>query len=383
MIPLSAEIVHIVASDTPPARLYALRALAARRDLARAQRVVCAGHALDALDAVVRVDCMPFRMAGGLLAGRSLSRVLGEPGRTVLHVWSVQALRWIEADWHGLSDAEAAPPPRLLLDADATTPRSAISAARGGALESAIHFACPTLVARQRLLEIGVAPRQCAVIRDRVEFGALTSADRAAVRSRLRLAESDLALLVLPPLARDAGSFRAAWAGLLLHHVDRRVVVVACGGGRELRRMSSLAENGRLAHAARFLHADLPIAELLAAADACVFTPERDVDVSGVGWAMAAGKPIVASAVRCTTELLVHGENALLAHPSDPRDTSRRLLEWSDDPQRLWPLAQTARSQAFRLFGARRHAEEYRQAYDNLLNHRPVGEAIADPALTA
>lgn len=384
MTPIDAEILHIVARDTPSERLETLLALRARRDLARRQRVVQFGSAPQLAPKLRDMQRLLTPVGFGWLAGRSLGRLLPRDGRAILHVWSGRALGWCLAQLQAALRTDrnpVAPAPTVVVDAEVTLDLRRLSAALTCASAVPVHAICPTLVARQRAIAAGVAPQRLTVIRDSVEFAALRPEQRRRIRSELALGEGESAVLMLAPLRRGTGGLYGVWATLLLHQLRPTVRLVVPGGGREVQRLAYLVRTARHGHMARYPGTRWSLCELLIATDLAVYVPAGQAPVSTLAWAMAAARPIVASAVPATTELLVHGQNAWLARPNDPRDICRRLLEALESPEQSWRQAEQARTQAFGLFSRQRMLEQYRTAYANALAGRPLDTDIVDPAL--
>jgi glycosyltransferase involved in cell wall biosynthesis len=254
----------------------------------------------------------------------------------------------------------------------ATGSSSACCATRAGWLRSA--------TARRRLIEAGVSPEDCVVIRDSVDFGALQRARETARRSRLDLHPDDHVWLALPPAEPNTGGYLAAWSAMLLDKLVAGTRLVISSQGRDAGRLRRLVEVCRHTHVVRFAAADAALPELLALCDAVVFLPESDAPATNLAWAMASGRPIVASAVPAVSEFLAHGQNAWLVRPGDPKDTTRRLLQALERPADSHRQAELARSQAFKVFGRQRMVEQYQRLYENLAAGRALDAGLVDAA---
>jgi len=336
---------------------------------------------------VVRVRA-PFDLAS--LGARTLSRALDNlgddiRGPLVLHVWSPTALAWCiplatAAERRGGGDE---PQRRCYLLAEIDGAGGAEPFARryrSRPAESRLAFVCPTAIVRRRLLENGVAADDCAVIREFVDFAAINEARSKNVRAQLGLDASDTVVAALPPVVSGSGSFNVAWATLLLSKMHPAVRLVVPGVGPEADRVQRLVDSIRHREVARFVPR-LSLPALLAAADLTVYLPEGDTPVTGLIWAMAAARPIVATAVPAVAELLAHGHNAWLCKPNSPKDAARRMLQALERPEESRQQAELARSQVFQVFGRQRMIEQYDQAYANLATGRDVGAGICDSAM--
>ena len=337
---------------------------------------------------VVRVRA-PFDLAS--LGARTLSRALDNLNDDVhrpfvLHVWSATALAWClplaaAAERRGRRDQ----PQRrccLLVEMDGASDAEPFARRyRSRPAESRLAFTCPTAIVRRRLLENGVATEDCAVIREFVDFAALNEARNRNVRAELGLdASSDTVVAALPPVVGGSGTFTVAWAALLLSKIHPGVRLLVPGVGPEADRVQHLIDSIRHRHVVRFAPR-LSLPELLAAADLTAYLPDGDAPVTGLVWAMAAARPIVATAVPAVAELLAHGHNAWLCKPNSPKDAARRMLQALERPDESQRQAELARSQVFQVFGRQRMIEQYDQAYANLVAGRDVGAGIRDSAM--
>ncbi len=384
MLESRAVVVHVIGADTPLARLEQLAVLRARLGQVVPQRVVhygrwLEGPVLPSPDALVT----PRPGLGWFVRPRAIPGLDGF-GRVIFHVWSPAAMSW------ALMFAETmeggAGPALVAVAADVDLSSSPARLARWYAAcegRNPPRFVCPSGLARRRLIECGVPAEECVVIRDSVDFGALQRARETARRSRFGLGSDDRVLLALPPAEPGMGGYLAAWSAMLLDKLIERVRLLISRHGREAGRLSRLVEACRHGHVARFAPADTPLPELLALCDLVVFLPESDAPATNLSWAMASGRPIVASAVPAVSEFLAHGHNAWLARPGDPKDTTRRLVQALERPADSATQANLARSQAFKVFSRQRMVEQYHKLYENLAVGRPLAEGIVDAAVAS
>jgi len=384
MPPTELNLIHVVARDTPPTRWDTLRAIRAHSGIRR-QHVVQVGSGDLTGRGVVLDSRIATPLGVGWLAARTARRVIPRAGGTIIHVWSRAALEWAAP---GLGVGRRATPDardvRIAMAVE--LPADFTRLVRGYSplwARRALHFICPTGTARQRLVEAGVAADACVVVRDAVDYARLGAARAVDLRRTLRLSGADTAVLILPPVSRASGSVTAAWAAMLLGVARADVRLVAPGNGRESRRVAELVASCGMSGKLRVAPPELGLVELLAGADLTAFLPEGDAPLNGVLAALAAGKPIVASAVPAVTELLVHGRNAWLCRPGSPRDAARRMLQVLDDPQRAAAQASAARTQVFRAVSRQRMLERYRRVYENLLADRLPGFGLDDDVMFA
>lgn len=367
------RIVHLLAADMPASKLPVLSALLSKLNERHRHTVVqvgagdCAklpGHA--ARHRIRAAFDIPW-----LAAGR-VDRFVRQCGADVGHIWSSAALSWCAA----LIGKRP-----LLIESE--SPRDSARIARWTAptTGAARGLACPTALTMRRMVEHGVDAKHCAVIRDYVDFSAINKSRSADVRGALRLDDSHRVVLLLPPVTRRGGHTTAMWATLLVHVVRDDVRLLIPGRSREALRLKRLAGSvGRMA-VTRFPGDRYELPELLAASDVALYLPPEDAPVGALVWAMASGRPILASATYAVAEMLADQHNAWLCRPDDPKAAAKKLLRVIESPADSRELIDRARSQAYEIFGRQRMVTQYARAYDNLIAGVPVGEGIVDSAV--
>jgi glycosyltransferase involved in cell wall biosynthesis len=155
--------------------------------------------------------------------------------------------------------------------------------------------------------------------------------------------------------------------GVLIHaarEVDAEFVI--CGDGRQLEMMRALAHRLGVEQRVRFkgwLDPDALAQEL---ADASVVVmPSRWPEPFGlVGIeALAAGRPVVASATGGILDWLQDGVNGLSVRPGDARDLARALNELLGDPERQRIMGAAGREMVAARFSPERHLAELLESY--------------------
>ena len=121
--------------------------------------------------------------------------------------------------------------------------------------------------------------------------------------------------------------------------------------------------------------------DLVATADALVVAALDDVSTTSIAWAMAAGVPIVASAVYAVAELIAHKHNGLLIKPESSQPMAVRIAAALSKIDLMAQETQRARSQAYEVFSVRRFADQHVQLYENLTAGAPPSTNITDSAI--
>src|SRR5262245_12646103 len=86
--------------------------------------------------------------------------------------------------------------------------------------------------------------------------------------------------------------------------------------------------------------------------------------------AMAAGAPVVATAVGGTTELIMDGATGFLVPPADADALARRILDALRNPEWSAQMAAQGRWRALSQFGMRRMVESVERLYDEMKEER-------------
>lgn len=177
-----------------------------------------------------------------------------------------------------------------------------------------------------------VAPEQTLVWHNAVppRF-AYSPESRAARRQRLGLAAGQLVVGIETPLTTDQG------LGGLLEAIQfvlaRRpgVTILLWGTGTDMARMLAHAERLGLGSRLRVMPPPDDLQETLALLDCFVLPTVSEGSSFSLLEALAAGLPMVATAVGGTMELLTHEETGLLVPSREPQALAQALLRVLDD----------------------------------------------------
>ena len=121
-----------------------------------------------------------------------------------------------------------------------------------------------------------------------------------------------------------------------------------------------------------FLGIRADVADILRASDAFVLSSRWEGNPMSVMEAMAAGLPVVSTAVGGVPELVREGETGLLVPSEDAGALARALQALVDDPVRRQAMGAAARQHAIAHFDIRHTVRGYEQLYESLLRKRKL-----------
>ncbi|MBL8859786.1 MAG: glycosyltransferase family 4 protein [Planctomycetes bacterium] len=171
---------------------------------------------------------------------------------------------------------------------------------------------------RDNLIAGGVDPRKIELVPSTIDPARVVAhKGRAATRAELGAADDEILFVALASLVARKGLDVLIDACAVL---AQRQVAFACriaGSGEELERLQTRVAERRLATHVKFLGRRDDVGDLLAACDAFVLPARREgLGVSALE-AMAAARPVVASAVGGLADAVVANETGLLVPPDD------------------------------------------------------------------
>ena len=161
-------------------------------------------------------------------------------------------------------------------------------------------------------------------------------------------------------LLRAAGTMLAGGNG-------RRPQIVIVGDGPLREKLQAQAQSLGVADSVRFVGTVADVRPSLAAMDVFVLPSHAEGMSNALMEAMAAARPVVATAVGGNTEVVVDGKTGVLIPPADPAAIADAIAALLRDPDRAAGLGAAAREFVTRRFGARARVAELEQLYEERL----------------
>jgi glycosyltransferase involved in cell wall biosynthesis len=160
----------------------------------------------------------------------------------------------------------------------------------------------------------------------------------------------------------------AAAAALAPRHPHLRCSIV--GAGSRLRELQALARARGVERVVQFCGHREDVPALLAAADLFVLPSRSEACPNGAIEAMAAGLPVVASAVGGLRDLVDHGRTGLLVPPCNPEALASAVEALIADPVRAHRLGAAARAEVEARYSFDRMVRAFEDLYEHELRAR-------------
>lgn len=171
------------------------------------------------------------------------------------------------------------------------------------------------------------------------------SPECAALRAQLGIPQDELLLLCLAELNKNKNQQQLLEA---IHLVQDEIPLhcLLVGSGPERERLQRLAERLGIADRVHLLGYRRDVATLMAASDLCVLVSKREGLPRAIMEAMAAAKPVVATDVRGSRELVRDGVNGYLVPVGDHQALAAALTTLSRDESLRRRMGQRSRQLA-------------------------------------
>jgi glycosyltransferase involved in cell wall biosynthesis len=229
-----------------------------------------------------------------------------------------------------------------------------------------VHVVCPTAFLRDTFVASGAKAEFCKVIYPAVDPSRFDGST-ADIRSKLGLADGDIAVLAPGESVRVAAHRESLWAVAILHVLDPRWRMLVWGRGpmvESLRRMARTSElpnvlvcaEDRLTDSRRFEQVAL-------SADAAIISSRGGSPILPVAICMAGRVPIVAADTAEIREILRDEKTGVLESSFNPRRLAQRLLALQKDLSLRGDIISAAQASALKQFSPLIFTEEWRGIY--------------------
>lgn len=193
-------------------------------------------------------------------------------------------------------------------------------------------------------------------------------ASRMAWRMEHGLSDKDVAFVCVARLEqqKNHAMLLEAFARGLIAEPRAHLLVVGDGGCRQS--LELRARELKLEGKVRFLGQRADVPQILGAADIFVLASQNEGNPLALMEAMAAGLPVVATAVGGVPELIADEKSGLLVMPGDCDGFALAMLRLFLNAEMRRTVAVCAAEQAFQAFSASRMAQVYMELYERIVN---------------
>lgn len=317
-----------------------------------------------------------FRRLGGFTptVAPSVQGFLRRASVDCVYAWGLQA---------ALAARAASNRPLVIPWFDPEIPARDIKLLRSLSRPKEFAVACAAESVRRTLIESGVPPSTCVVIRPAVDFALIRRCQDGELRRRLRIAPDAFVVTMPEPRGLRDRAVETYWAVLLLSSFGENARLLVAGRSRALRRICRLDRTGLEIRVAVTPPPDIPFEQLVAVSDALVVTPEATTSTTAIAWAMASGSAVIASAVYSVAELIANKVNGLLFNPRTATHLAGAVGRLLMDRDSQSKVREVARGHAYEVFSLRRYVDQHDRLRRNLATGREPSEGIVDSAVVA
>jgi glycosyltransferase involved in cell wall biosynthesis len=232
---------------------------------------------------------------------------------------------------------------------------------------------------RQVALNLGIAPAEkiMAIPNGVLTRRAQAQLPRAEIRARLGV-QDEFVILSTGRLAEQKGLEYLLKAIPLVSSPGTPFKVLLAGDGPLSDQLRALAARLRVGARVEFLGFRNDIGDLLTAADLVVLPSLWEGLSISLLEAMAAGKPVITTAIGSNCEVTSDGRAAVLVPPKDPVSLARAIESLIADDVRRHELGRRAEQEQVRRYGMDRMLNSYLAEYESLLI-RKTGSTAPGP----
>lgn len=307
----------------------------------------------------VRTVVVPRVAAAGRVAGViGLARAIRAERPAIVHAH----LSWPLACKHGTLAARLARVPAIVGTAQLYVRPDRPWQARLQLAPLQRIIAVSREVATRYAVELRVPARRLAVVHNGIQVPAVVPSRDPARRAEMLAGGPDYLVFTPARLHQQKGH------GFLLEAAARvpDATFVLAGDGPLRAELEAQARSLGIADRCRFLGQRSDVPELMAAADLFVLPSLYEGLPVSVLEAMAAARPVVATAIGGTDEAITHEATGLLVPPRDPESLAAAIRRLQADPRLAASLAVAGRERVEREFSVAATARGVTRIYEEL-----------------
>ena len=218
------------------------------------------------------------------------------------------------------------------------------------------------------LAQVGLDPAKVRVVTNGVDIAAIEAARPGPlVRRELGLPEASPVIGLVGRLDHWGKGHKELFEAMARLRPEYPLHALIVGGGRRIDEVQALAASLGLAGQVHFLGPRRDVPDLLNAMDIFVLPSHSEGVSLALLEAMAAGLPVIATAVGGLPELVTDGKTGLLIPPRDADALARALNRLLSDPALAKQLGTNARAHVREHFSLDRLRREINEIYAELV----------------
>jgi glycosyltransferase involved in cell wall biosynthesis len=145
------------------------------------------------------------------------------------------------------------------------------------------------------------------------------------------------------------------------------VAFLLAGEGELMGSLQTLAKELGIGERTFFLGRCAEVSHLLRISDVCVLSSKAEGFSNSILEYMAAGKPVVATAVGGAPEVIIEGETGYIVPPDDERAMADRIISLLNDPKRASAMGLKGRAIVEQKFSCDAQLKRTEALYEQLL----------------
>jgi len=226
----------------------------------------------------------------------------------------------------------------------------------------------------------GIAPERIIVIRNGLDLAKFDGGVPSGLEESLSLTPGPRVIVVSNFIHYKGHThFLRAWKDVLTRFPS--AVALLVGDGVQRRELEQLVDELGIRSGVRFLGVRRDVPALLALSDLYVHPSLQEGFSNALLEAMAAGKPVVATAVGGNIEAIEDGVTGVLVTPADPGALATAMLRLLDDRNRATKIGESARNYVRETCDVEKMVRAYEVTYMRLIQaHSAFGASTVAEA---